>query len=138
MTGGDWQVRLRMQLRWNDFDRYGHLNHAIYDVFMAEGRVALMESLTGGSMEFVLVRIELDYRREVSPSEDHVVVVGRIADVGGKSVTIEQQILKADGTVAAETRAVVVAWDGGARSAREISDHERAALTQAPEELAAQ
>lgn len=132
MPGGDgWQTRLRMQLRWNDFDRYGHLNHAIYHVFLAEGRLALMESLLGrDTMEFVLVRVELDYRREVSPTEHGVVIVARIADLGRTSVTVEQQLLLEDGTVSAEGMSVVVAWDGEARAARALTDAERVALAQ--------
>ena len=132
MAGGDeWQIRLPMQVRWNDFDRYGHLNHAIYHVFLAEGRLALMESLLGGdTMEFVLVRVELDYRREVSPTAELVVVVARIADTGRTSVTVEQQLQLENGTVSAEGMSVVVAWDGQARAARALSDGERAALGQ--------
>lgn len=130
MTGGDeWQLRLPIQLRWSDFDRYGHLNHANFHTFMAQGRVATMEGLLGkDAMEFVLVRDELNYRREVPPTEDHVVIVSRVAEVGGKSITIEQELLMEDGTVAAAGRAVVVAWDPAARGARELVDEERAAL----------
>lgn len=143
MTGGPpagWQHRLALQLRWDDFDRLGHLNHAVYEVFMAQGRVALVNSLLGtdDDLGFVLVRTELDYRREVTPEEKQVVVSGRVAGVGRKSVTFEQQLVRTDGTVVADSRAVVVAWDGAARTARELTDRERAALTAAPDRPAVQ
>ena len=43
----------------------------------------------------------------------------RVASVGGKSVTFEQEIVLGD-EVATSSRAVLVAWDGKARAARRV------------------
>ena len=80
----------------------------------------------------MLVRVELDYRHEVRRGDDHVDVITRVAGIGRSSVTLDQQILLPDGTVAAEGRAVFVAWDMEARGSRELSDVERAALAASP------
>jgi acyl-CoA thioester hydrolase len=131
VTGGDWQHQMRVPLRWSDFDRHGHVNFAAYHVFLAEARVALMDQLVGeGAVDFVAARTELDYRQTIPTSEDHVQIDSRVAKVGTKSITYEQQLTMADGTVAAEGRTVVVAWDSASRAARAIDDRERAALTQ--------
>jgi acyl-CoA thioesterase FadM len=43
-------------------------------------------------------------------------------------VTIEERIERSDGVVATEGRSILVAWDPAARTSRELSDGERAAL----------
>ena len=60
---------IRMPIRWRDIDALGHVNQSVYHEFLEEGRGALFEPLieAAGGFEFVLARIELDYRREVRP-----------------------------------------------------------------------
>ena len=55
-------------------------------------------------------------------------MTGEIVQIGGKSLTIDQQIVLPDGAVAAESRSVMVAWDSAVRGARELSARERTAL----------
>jgi acyl-CoA thioester hydrolase len=122
-------VRIAIGLRWRDMDMLGHLNQAVYHELLEEGRAALFASLGGMSFPFVLVRVELDYRREVRRDHGTVEVVVRIERVGGKSITLAHDIVLPDGTVAASGRSVLVAWDPQARGSRGLSDDERAALT---------
>jgi acyl-CoA thioester hydrolase len=111
-------------------DMLGHLNQAVYHELLEEGRGALLLSMEGAaSFPFVLVRVELDYRNEVRKDHGSVEVVTRVERVGSKSITIAHEIVRADGTVAAEGRSVLVAWDPHARSSRELTAGERAALT---------
>jgi acyl-CoA thioester hydrolase len=119
----------RMQLRWRDIDGWGHLTHSVYHDFLAEGRLALITArLPGSAFDFVIARVEIDYRREVRREADYVDVTGEIAQIGGKSFTINQRIVLPDGSVAAEARSVMVAWDGATRGARELAPRERIAL----------
>ena len=122
------EARTRVPLRWRDLDNLGHLNQAVYHELLEEGRGALFARLEENRFPFVLVRVELDYRHEVRRGDGHVEVVTRITGIGRSSVTLEEQILLPDGTVAAEGRAVFVAWDTEARGSRPLSDAERAAL----------
>jgi acyl-CoA thioester hydrolase len=122
-------VRISIGLRWRDMDMLGHLNQAVYHELLEEGRGALFTSLGGMSFPFVLVRVELDYRHEVRRDHGTVEVVTRVERVGGKSVTLAQEMLLPDGTVAAAGSSVLVAWDPQARGSRELTDDERAALT---------
>jgi acyl-CoA thioester hydrolase len=119
----------RLPLRWRDIDSWGHVTHSVYHDFLAEGRLALItDRLPGAASEFVIARVEIDYRHEVRREADYVDVTGAIAQIGGKSLTIEQRVVLPDGSVAAEARSVMVAWDPTARAARELSPRERAAL----------
>lgn len=129
---GSLEVVVRIALRWRDMDMLGHLNQAVYHELLEEGRGALLQSLGEvGGFPFVLARVELDYRHEVRRADGHVDVVTRVARVGGKSITVDQEIRLPDGTPAATGNSVLVAWDARARGARELTDAERAALLRA-------
>jgi acyl-CoA thioester hydrolase len=122
------EATISIGLRWRDMDMLGHLNQAVYHELLEEGRAALFLSLDRASFPFVLVRVELDYRREVRRDHGTVDVVTRVERVGSKSVTLVQQLVRADGVVAAEGSSVLVAWDPQARGSRVLTDDERAAL----------
>ena len=117
---------MRAGIRWRDLDMLGHLNQAVYHELLEEGRAALFHHL--GGMPFVIARVELDYRSEVRKDHGTVEVVTWVESVGRKSVVAAQSILLPDGTVAAEGRSVLVAWDAAARSSRAFSDAERERL----------
>jgi acyl-CoA thioester hydrolase len=123
------EATIQIGLRWRDMDMLGHLNQAVYHELLEEGRGALLLSMEGAaSFPFVLVRVELDYLREVRKDHGSVEVVTRVERVGSKSITIAHEIVRADGVVAAEGRSVLVAWDPQARGSRELTDDERAVL----------
>jgi len=122
------EATISIGLRWRDMDMLGHLNQAVYHELLEEGRAALFLSLDRASFPFVLVRVELDYRREVRRDHGTVDVVTRVERVGSKSVTLVQQLVRADGVVAAEGSSVLVAWDPQARGSRVLTDDERTAL----------
>jgi acyl-CoA thioester hydrolase len=120
-----------MPLRLRDLDILGHLNQAVYHELLEDARMGLLAKVLGGMHDhtaWVLVRVELDYRTEVRKDHEAVDVVARIEAVGGKSLKMAHEVLLPDGTVAASGRAVVVAWDGEARTSREITPSEREAL----------
>jgi acyl-CoA thioester hydrolase len=122
------ESRVRVPIRWRDLDLLGHVNQSVYHELLEEGRGALFARLEENSFPFVLVHVEVDYRAEVRRDHDWVEVVTRVGRVGGKSVTIEERIERSDGVVATEGRSILVAWDRAARTSRELSDGERAAL----------
>lgn len=127
------ESRTTITLRWRDVDMLGHLNQAVYHEMLEEGRAALFTQLADdGGFPFVLARVELDYRREVRRDAGWVEILVRVAQVGRSSVTVEHDVLLPDGTVAAEGRSVLVAWDVERRCGREISERERSRLAGAP------
>lgn len=120
----------RLQTRWTDFDTLGHITHAAYPVYLDEARDAVLTATVGPFTEFawVIVRVSIDYKREIVQGARQVVVRSRIAEVGRTSITFEQDVLRPDGEVAAACTSVLVAWDSQARAARPIEDRERALL----------
>jgi acyl-CoA thioester hydrolase len=124
-------VETRIQTRWPDFDALGHLNHAVYHVYLDEARDAALRGTVGDfdAWPNVVVRASIDYRREVALGVREVVVHTQIAEVGRSSVRFEQTIVTPDGELAAEAEAVLVAWDPETRRSREITQEERQRLT---------
>ena len=119
-----------LQTRWTDFDALGHITHAAYPVYFDEARDAFLTGTVGPFDEFawVIAHVSIDYAREIRHPAGEVAVRTRVAKVGTTSVTFEQQVVAPDGEVAASSSSVLVAWDGDARSARPLTETERAKL----------
>jgi acyl-CoA thioester hydrolase len=121
--------RVPILLRNRDMDTLGHLNQSLYHVFVEEARTRVLVDVLGTEeIDFVLAHVSLDHRREVRMSEREVVAEGWVEKVGTSSVHVGSRVLKPDGTVAAEGVTVLVGWDPGTRSARKLSEDERALL----------
>ena len=127
----DFEVRVTVSLRWRDVDMLGHLNQSVYHELLEEARAELFTQLRekAGFFAFVIARVELDYRKEVRRDHGHVEVVARPGAVGRSSIVVENDVLLPDGTVAAEGRSVLVAWDPHERRSRPFTDEERARLS---------
>jgi len=130
-------VETRIQTRWPDFDALGHLNHAVYHVYLDEARDEALRSTVGDFSVWpnVVVHASIDYRREIALGVREILVRTRIAEVGRSSVRFAQAIVTPDGELAAEAEAVLVAWDPQTRRSREITAVERTALTLADDEF---
>src|SRR5215218_10122815 len=127
------ETRIRVPIRWRDLDTLGHLNQAVYHELLEEGRAALVEKLRGEEeFAFVLAHVELDYRNEVRREHGAVNVISRVASVGRASIELDNAILLDDGTVAAEGRSVLVAWDPELRRSRALTSDERDRLLRSP------
>ena len=76
----------------------------------------------------MLARIAIDYRRELTTADGYVVVHCAVERVGTSSVTFREEIRTAQGELAAESEAVIVAHDPETGRSRPITDPERAAF----------
>lgn len=121
------EARTRIDVRWRDLDLLGHLNQSVYHELLEEGRAALFHQLDALDA-FVLARVELDYRAEVRRDHSPVEVVARLVRIGRSSVTVEHDVVRSDGAVAASGTSVLVAWDPSERRSRPLRDDERTRL----------
>ncbi|HKC76773.1 MAG TPA: thioesterase family protein, partial [Gaiellaceae bacterium] len=92
------------------------------------GRVLADPALVWG---YVIARVEIDYRRELTLDDDVVVARCSLERLGTKSVTTRESIVTRDGEISAEATAVLVARDEETGRSRTISDVERAAFERA-------
>jgi YbgC/YbaW family acyl-CoA thioester hydrolase len=121
----------RQHIRWRDVDSYGHVNNAVYLNYLEECRDRWVTRVLGPDASFVIVRIEIDYRRELSLDDDEVLVTCRGIGYGSSSVRTQEHVYAKAGWLAAESQAVVVAHDPHTRKSRPLADDERARLDEA-------
>ncbi len=124
----------RIAVRWRDVDALRHVNNAVYATYLEEGRDGWLERALGeaGAMwDYVLARLAIDFRNEVGFEEEAVVARVALARVGTSSVTLREEIVKLDGTLAAEAESVIVARDRETGRSRPLTDAERTALERA-------
>jgi acyl-CoA thioester hydrolase len=114
-----------VRIRWRDLDAYGHVNNAVYLTYLEEVRDAWAKQVLGAEFDFVIVRIAIDYRSELSFFDEEVVVRCTGTDVGTSSIRTREEIVKRDGQLAAESESVIVAHDAEARTARPLSEEQR-------------
>ena len=118
MSEGRWH-RTTHRLRFSDNDSVGHVNNAVYAVMLEAGRTELMDAagvfVRGGALAAVIVRLEIDFKHEMSWPGD-VTVESAVARFGGKSIHIRQVVLFRDAMVA-EGVSVLALIDRGTRRA---------------------
>ena len=121
----------RIEIRWRDLDALRHVNNAVYATYLEEARDEwFVRALgPGGNFwDYVLARIAIDFRRELTQEDDALVVRTRLVRIGTSSLTLREEILSLEGWVAAEAESVVVARDPDTGRSRPLDDAERTAL----------
>ena len=121
-----------IEIRWRDLDPYGHVNHAVFLTYLEEVRDEwLMTAVGDDALGYVVARVEIDYRRELTQKDDRVVARIRLDSLGTSSVrTVEELVVSDSRELAAEAKAVLVACDENHRP-RPLTDDERAVLERA-------
>jgi acyl-CoA thioester hydrolase len=123
-----------IEIRWRDLDAFNHVNHVVFLTYLEEvrdewlGRVLDDPALVWG---YVIARVEIDYRRELTLEDDVIVARCSLERLGTKSVVTGESVLTRSGETAAEAKAVLVARDEATGKSRVISDAERAAFERA-------
>ena len=123
----------RIDIRWRDLDGLGHVNQAVYQTYGEEIVDAwfrdVLDLPKGEVWDYVVVRLSTDYRSELRLEDGQVAGTVRVVRLGTSSLTLALELRAvSDGRVAAETEVVFACWDREQRTARPISDEERAKL----------
>jgi len=123
-----------VEIRWRDLDVYGHVNHVVYLTYLEEVRDEWLARVLGDPAavwSFVVVRVAIDYRRELRLADDAVVARCALARIGTSSVVTREAVATRSGDVAAEAETVLVARDPESERSRPLDDRERAAFERA-------
>jgi acyl-CoA thioester hydrolase len=124
----------QIEIRWRDLDAYRHVNNAVYATYLEECRDELAEDVLAGIgdvWDYVLARVAIDYRRELTQADDGVVVRCAVERVGNSSITLREEIRTLTGELAAEAEAVLVARDPDTGRSRPLTEAERTAFERA-------
>lgn len=117
-------------LRYGDTDRQGHVNNAVFATFCESGRVAFLYdeklALRGPDANFVIVRLELDFRAELY-YPGTIDIGTRVLSLGTKSFRLGQGVFKGE-HCAATAECVMVLVDDRTRRALPLTGALRAWL----------
>lgn len=116
-----------IQVRWRDIDAKSHVNNATIVTFLETARTELWRQRFGGGLDipFVVARVEVDYRRELTIDDDVRIGVW-IEDLKGASYTFVYRI-EANGEHAVDARTVMAHIGPAGRPSR-IPSETRARL----------
>lgn len=118
------------RLRFNDTDRLGHVNNAVFAVMLEQGRselATLADLPVGGDAQvLVIVRLELDFVAEMTWPGD-VRIETEVSEMGGRSIKLRQRLLQGD-AVTARAMTVLVVLDRATGRAAPLTDVWRESL----------
>jgi acyl-CoA thioester hydrolase len=118
-------------IRWRDMDAYGHVNNAVYLTYLEEARDAWVQEMLGtvtDTWHFVLARVAIDYKQELTQDDERVLVRCSLASVGRGSIRTREEIVRRDGSLSAVAESVIVPRDPATLRSRSLTDDERGAL----------
>ncbi len=121
----------QIEIRWRDLDVYGHVNHVVFLTYLEEARDEWLGRALGDPAkvwDYVVVRVAIDYKRELSLADDVVIATCRLESIGTSSLLTHEEIVTRDGAQAASAEAVLVARDAEAGRSRPLTADERASL----------
>ena len=121
----------QIEIRWRDVDAFRHVNNAVYASYLEECRDEVFEQAlegVGDPWDFVLARVAINFRRELTQEDDIVVVGCAVERVGNSSIALREEIRTLTGELAAEGESVVVARDHGTGRSRPLTEAEREAF----------
>jgi acyl-CoA thioester hydrolase len=123
----------QIEIRWRDQDPYGHVNNAVYLTYLEEARDEWLGRALGAEEElwdFVIARVAIDFRRELTQSDDSVLARCELASIGNSSIRTRETLTTEAGVLVAEAEAVLVARNRESGSSRPLSAAEREAFEQ--------
>jgi acyl-CoA thioester hydrolase len=117
-------------LRYGDTDRQGHVNNAVFATFCESGRVSFLYDealdLRGPAANFVIARLELDYRAELF-YPGTVDIGTRVLAIGRSSFRLGQGVFSGD-TCAATAECIMVLVDDATRKSQPLTPQLRSWL----------
>ena len=101
------------------------MNHAVFLTYLEQGRDALYSDVLGLGPEYMVARIEIDFKAEIRLDVTTVAIHIAVESVGTSSLTTREQILLPTGEVVSTARVVSVKWNPASRGSQPFTDDER-------------
>lgn len=113
------EIRTPIQMRFEDFDSFGHVNNIAQQSYMDVGKSELFHELwrlTGAIKRIpaIMVSVHTDFLSQIRMGES-VEVVTHIESIGEKSLTLSQSILCGE-RECTRSRTVMVCFDSDTQS----------------------
>ena len=111
------------------------MNHIVFLTYLEEARDEWLGRSLGDPArvwDYVVARIEIDYRRELTLDDDRVIATCALERLGTSSLVTREVVSTRSGEVAAEAQVVLVARDAETGRSRPLTDDERLAFEGVP------
>lgn len=117
---------LPIQLRFNDVDKFGHVNNTVYFSFYDLGKTEYFASVCPDvdweKDAIVVVHIEADFLAQIYGS-DHIAVQTAVTEIGTKSFRLAQRVIDTEsGEVKCVCTSVMVAFDLHRHESKPLTD----------------
>ena len=90
---------LPLQIRFNDVDKFGHVNNSVYFQFYDTAKTDYFAKVCEGvdweQTAIVVVHIEAEFQSEIKAGS-HIAARTRISHIGHKSFQLEQDVIDTD------------------------------------------
>lgn len=90
---------LPIQIRFNDVDKFGHVNNTIYFQFYDTAKTdyfaTVCKDIDWESVAIVVVKIEAEFLSQIKAGE-HIAARTRVTKIGNKSFQLDQDIINTD------------------------------------------
>ena len=105
---------LPLQIRFNDVDKFGHVNNTVYFSFYDLGKTEYFSSVCPGvdweKDAIMVVHIEADFLSQIF-SSDQIVVQTAVSEIGRKSFRLAQRVIDSKtGDVKCTCQSIMVAY----------------------------
>ncbi|MCC8146490.1 MAG: acyl-CoA thioesterase [Bacteroidales bacterium] len=123
---------LPIQLRFNDIDKFGHVNNTVYftyyDLGKAEYFASVYPGLNWDKDGVVVVHIEADFLSQISVN-GQIAVQTAVTKIGNKSMTLVQQVIDLETKeVKCICKSILVAFDLEKNESKEIPEDWKSAI----------
>ncbi|MCC8186824.1 MAG: acyl-CoA thioesterase [Bacteroides sp.] len=116
---------LPIQLRFNDVDKFGHVNNSVYfsyyDLGKAEYFATVRPDLDWEKEGIVVVHLEVDFLAQIFAT-DPIAVETTVAEIGTKSMKLIQRVVDNKGEVKCVCQSILVAFNLEKHESQEISE----------------
>lgn len=125
---------LPIQIRFNDVDKFGHVNNTIYFQFYDTAKTdyiaTVCKDINWERVAIVVVKIEAEFLAQIK-ANDHIAARTRVIKVGNKSFHLEQDIIDTDTQeVKCRCYSVMVLFDLEHQQSMQFPDEWRQAICQ--------
>lgn len=111
----NYHYTIPVQIRWNDWDRFGHINNATYFELFDTGKITYLEivcpDVDWSKCAMMMVHDETDFVSQIKEF-NNISVRTAVVKIGHKSVTFYQEIFNhRNGEIKAHCLSVMVYFD---------------------------
>ena len=129
----DYRHVLPLQIRFNDVDKFGHVNNTVYFQFYDTAKTDYIATVCKGvdweRLAIVVVKIEAEFLAQIK-GNDHIAGRTRIVKIGNKSFHLEQDVIDSDRQeVKSRCLSVMVLYDLERQQTIPLPDEWRKAIT---------